>query len=232
MRIAYLEDDADLLATVSRWLEDDGHAVECFASGRECARAIESGRFDVCLLDWLVPDLSGMEVLARLQIKLRQAMPAVIFISGRDSEADIVAVLTAGADDYIVKPLSRPLLLARLHAVARRQPGGTGTPLRQDFGRLSVDHGRRQITLNGQLVVLTDRETDLALYLFQNVGRALSRQRLFQVVWALTPDVDTRTVDVHASNLRRKLGLSPEFGWRLVAIYGYGYRLERERNAS
>ncbi len=228
MKIAYLEDDAELATTVSRWLQDAGYEVECFASGAECGRAVESRRFDVCLFDWMVPDLSGIEVLARLQLKLRQAMPPVVFTTGRDGEADVVAVLTAGADDYLVKPLSRPLLLARLQAVMRRQSGSSS--LQQDFGRLSVDHGRRQISLDGQLLALTERETDLALYLFQNVGRALSRERLMQVVWALTPAVDTRTVDVHVSNLRRKLKLSPEFGWRLVAIYGHGYRLEREGN--
>lgn len=228
VRIAYLEDDGDLAATVSGWLRDAGYEVEWFASGADCARAIESWPFDVCLLDWMVPDLSGPDVLARLQLKLRQAMPPVVFSTGRDGEADVVAVLTAGADDYLVKPLSRPLLLARLQAVMRRQNGVKGPLPSQSFGMLSVDHGRRQISLDGQLLVLTERETDLALYLFQNVGRALSRERLIQVVWARTPDVDTRTVDVHVSSLRRKLKLNPEFGWRLIAIYGHGYRLERE----
>lgn len=232
MRIAYLEDEPDVAATVSTWLREAGHEVECFSSGVACARAVESSRFDVCLLDWMVPDLSGLEVLARLQIKLRHATPPVVFSTGRDSEEDVVGVLTAGADDYIVKPLSRPLLLARLQAVTRRQQGVAGASLQQDFGRLTVDHGRRQLALDGRLIVLTERETDLALYLFQNVGRALSRERLIQVVWSLTSDVDTRTVDVHISNLRRKLELTLESGWRLVSIYGHGYRLERERNSS
>jgi two-component system response regulator RegX3 len=232
MRVAFLEDEPDVAATVCKWLREAGYEVECFSSGVECARAVESSRFDVCLLDWMVPDLSGLEVLARLQIKLRHAMPPVVFSTGRDSEEDVVGVLTAGADDYLVKPLSRPLLLARLQAVTRRQKGVAGASLRQDFGRLTVDHGRRQLAVDGRLIVLTERETDLALYLFQNIGRALSRERLIQVVWSLTPDIDTRTVDVHVSNLRRKLELTPESGWRLVSIYGHGYRLERERNSS
>lgn len=232
MKIAYLEDDTELAATVCDWLRQAGHEVDLFTSGVACAQAVVSRRFDACLIDWLVPDLSGTEVLARLQIKLRQAMPPVIFTTGRDSEEDVVAVLNAGADDYIVKPLSRPLLLARLQAVTRRQQGVAGASLLQDFGRLTVDHGRRQLALDDQLIVLTERETDLALYLFQNIGRALSRKRLIQVVWSLTPDVDTRTVDVHVSILRRKLGLTPEFGWRLISIYGHGYRLEREKDCA
>jgi len=167
--------------------------------------------------------------VGRSQIKLRQAMPPVVFTTGRDSEEDVVGVLTAGADDYIVKPLSRPLLLARLEAVTRRRSGAGAATMQRDFGRLTVDHGRRLIALEDQLVALTDRETDLALYLFKNIGRALSREHLIQVVWSLTPDIDTRTVDVHVSALRRKLGLIPKFGWRLTSIYGYGYRLERAR---
>lgn len=228
MKIAYLEDDADVAASVAGWLQDAGHAVEHFVSGVECARAVEARRFDLCLFDWMVPDLAGPEVLARLQLKLRKGMPPVVFTTGRDGEDDVVAMLSAGADDYLVKPLSRPLLLARLLAVTRRQNAGEALALRQAFGRLMVNHGRRQVYVDGQLCVLTERETDLALYLFQNVGRALSREHLIQVVWALAPEVDTRTVDVHVSSLRRKLKLNPEFGWRLVSIYGHGYRLERE----
>lgn len=228
MRIAYLEDETELAETVGRWLREAGYQVESFKSGADCARAVENQRFDVCLLDWMVPDLAGEEVMARLKIKLKQAMLPVVFATGRDSEEDVVGILTAGADDYLIKPLSRPLLLARLQAVTRRWQGGASASSTQHFGRLMVDYSRRQISLDGQLVVLTDRETDLALYLFQNVGRALSRELLIQVVWSLTPDIDTRTVDVHISALRRKLALSPEFGWRLVSIYRHGYRLERD----
>jgi DNA-binding response OmpR family regulator len=230
MKIAYLEDDAKAAESVSAWLREVGHEVAWFDSGMECARAVGSERFDACLFDWVVPDLSGPDVLARLRIKLRHSMPPVIFATARDSEEDIVEVLNAGADDYIVKPLSRPVLLARLQAVSRRKGGVSGIPLVQDFGRLIVDHGRRQLALDGHVVALTERETDLALHVFQNVGRLLTRDHLIQVVWSLTPNIDTRTVDVHVSALRRKIGLTPEFGWRLVSVYGYGYRLERQKD--
>lgn len=230
MRIAYLEDELGLAETVQGWLQGAGYRVDWFSRGVDCALAVENKPFDACLFDWLVPDLSGTEVLARLQIKLRQAMPPVVFTTGRDSEEDIVGVLNAGADDYLVKPLSRPLLLARLEAVTRRRRGVVGTSLRQDFGRLIIDHGRRQIALDNRLIVLTERETDLALHLFQNIGRALSRSHLIQVVWSTTPEIDTRTVDVHVSSLRRKLDLTPKAGWRLISIYGHGYRLERAKD--
>ena len=230
MRIAFLEDDAEAAAIVCGWLRDAGYEVEWFDSGVKCARAVAQERFDACLFDWGLPDLSGTEVLSRLQIKLRQSMPPVIFATGRDSEEDVVEVLMAGADDYLVKPVSRPLLLARLQAVLRRRGDAPGNASIQDFGRYVVDQARRQFSVDGQIVTLTEREADLALHLFQNIGRLLTRDHLIQVVWSLTPNIDTRTVDVHISTLRRKLSLVPEFGWRLVSIYGHGYRLERYKD--
>ncbi len=231
MRIAYLEDEAETSTDVCVWLRDAGYEVELFVSGEACARAVVGERFDALLLDWMVPDLPGSEVLARLQIKLRQAMPPVIFATGRDSEDDIVHILMAGADDYIVKPFSRPILLARLQAVLRRKGAATAASSVQDFGRLVIDFGRRQFLIEGKTVTLTEREADLALHFFRNPGRLLTRDHLIQVVWSLTPMIDTRTVDVHVSTLRRKLGLTPEFGWRLVSIYGLGYRLERQKDS-
>jgi len=228
MRIAYLEDDVAAAAMICGWLQEAGFDVVWFNNGTDCARAMESERFDLCLFDWVLPDLLGTEVLARIQMKLRQSAPPVIFTTGRDSEEDIVSALMAGADDYIIKPVSRAVLLARLNAVLRRAGLPNSTIPVQAFGRLSVDHARRQFSLDNQLLSLTERETDLALYFFRHIGRMLSRDHLIQVVWRLVPEVDTRTVDVHVSALRRKLKLAPEFGWRLVSVYRYGYRLERQ----
>ena len=229
MKIAYLEDDVESATTVCAWLQDAGYDVEWFSSGEKCARSVANEHFDVCLFDWNVPDLPGIEVLARLKIQLRQAMPPVIFATGRDAEQDVVDVLTAGADDYIVKPLSRPVLLARLYAVVRRR-GNAPEARIQEYGRLVLDQGRRQFSLDGKRLTLTERETDLALHLFQNIGRLLTRDHLITAIWAVTSEIDTRTVDVHISALRRKLGLTPEFGWRLVSIYGHGYRLEQQKD--
>ena len=225
MRIAYLEDDREYAAIVRLWL-NDSYDVVWFSSGLECARVVAAERFDACLFDWSVDDLAGIEVMSRLRIKLRQAMPPVLFLTGRDSEEDIVEALNAGADDYLVKPFTQPILLARLQAVLRRYSGDALLQV-QDFGRVVVDHGRRQIVVDGQIVAMTEREADLALHFFQNIGRLLTRDHLIRVVWGLSSDVDTRTVDVHVSALRRKISLTPEFGWRLVSVYGHGYRLEQ-----
>ena len=229
MRIAFLEDDASFAPSVVQWLQEAGHEVEWFRSGRECLRAMAETRFDLCMFDWMVPDLSGLEVMTNL--KLKGIMPPVIFLTARDAEDDIVAIMQAGADDYVIKPPSRAVLVARLHAVARRCAAKIRPDPVQDFGSILVDFGARRFIVNDIPVKLTEKETELALYLFGRIGQLLPRGHLIQVVWGSSPDIDTRTVDVHISHLRSKLGLLPEKGWRLTSVYRQGYRLERMEDA-
>ena len=178
-----------------------------------------------------------LRVVDAVRSELGESVPLVVRLSGSEwsdegySEDDVVAVLAAGADDYVVKPLARRVLLARLQAVLRRKGGASEASSVQEFGRLTVDFDRRQFRIEGKSVTLTERETDLALHFFRSPGRLLTRDHLIQVVWSTTPLIDTRTVDVHVSTLRRKLGLTPEFGWRLASIYGHGYRLERQKES-
>lgn len=229
LRIAYLEDDLFIAQEVANWLREAGYDVRHYTDGQEFARAVERGGADACLLDWMLPGLSGPDVLCRLRLQLGANLPPVIFLTGRDAETDVVQALESGADDYLVKPLSRPVLLARLQAVLRRS-GTTLPTTRLRLGYIEADSARRQIFVRGERVELTDRETDLALHFLQNVNRLLTRDFLIQTIWGLRPEVETRTVDVHVSALRRKLGLHPESGWRLVSVYGRGYRLERARS--
>lgn len=225
MKIAFLEDDAAFAANIVDWLEQAGHSVSWFRAGRECVRALIDDRYDLCLFDWMLPDMSGPDVMASL--KLKGVQPPVIFLTGRDAEEDVVQVIQAGADDYIVKPPSRSVLIARIHAVARRCSAQMRPAPVQDFGELQVDFGARRFELAGSPVKLTEKETELALYFFGRVGMLLPRGHLIQVVWGSSPDIDTRTVDVHVSHLRAKLKLVPENGWRLTSVYRQGYRLER-----
>lgn len=230
MKVAYLEDEPAIAEDVCEWLTAAGHEVQWFQNGLECAHTVVSNHFDVCIFDRKVPGLSGTDVLARLQIKLRNAAPPVIFTTGLDTEEDMVSVLKAGADDYIVKPLSRSVLLARVEAVYRRACGLTAAFDRpQSFGQLRLDPAGRQFYREGKRLILTERETDLAIYFFLNIGRLLSRELLIQIVWGQAPDSETRTVDVHVGNLRRKLRLTPDQGWRLASIYRHGYRLEQQK---
>lgn len=225
MKIAFLEDDVAFAQEVVEWLQQAGHDVVWFENGKDCQRELIEQRFELCLLDLLIPDIGALELMAGL--KLKGILPPVIFLTARDGDDDIVKAFEAGADDYIVKPVSRAVLLARINALARRLVAPQETAQSQLYGCLLVDPVQRRFEVNGNVVNLTEKETDLALYLFANVGILLSRAHLMQVVWGSNPDIDTRTIDVHVSHLRSKLKLVPEHGWRLVSVYQQGYRLER-----
>ncbi|NOT18578.1 MAG: response regulator transcription factor [Sulfuriferula sp.] len=226
--IAYLEDETEIATATRDLLAQQGYEVTWFARGLDCAKAVTQGNFDLCLLDWVVPDMSGADVLTAIKLHLKAAAPPVIFLTGRDSEADMLQIFAAGADDYIVKPPHPALLLARLQAVLRRAGvTANASDAAQSWGDLSADFDRGTISLHGQPVSLGRHEAALAMLFLQNIGNLFSRERLIQNVFGLNEHVETRALDVHISTLRRKLELRPESGWRLVSVYGLGYRLER-----
>jgi two-component system, OmpR family, response regulator RegX3 len=225
MKIAFLEDNMAFAQHVVTALEAAGHDVQHFVSGRECLNAVTNNPFDMCIFDWEIPDMSGAEVLASL--KLKGNFPPTIFLTGRDAEEDIVQVIESGADDYIVKPPNTSVLIARVNALYRRTNPEKNKALVLSYGNLSVDFAKRKFEINGTAVKLTEKETELALHFFDQLGVLLSRSHLIKVVWGTTPDIDTRTIDVHVSHLRNKLSLLPQHGWRLISVYHHGYRLER-----
>lgn len=224
-RIAYLEDEAVQGRALSVWLGESGYAVDWFRRGQACALALERGAFDLALLDWMVPDLSGFDIVQRLRQREQTSRLPVIMLSGRDTEQDVAQMLLAGADDYMVKPPSPPVLLARIVACLRRSGA---VPVRPplEHGRLCVEFERRRILLDGRVADLSPRQVELALYMLSNLGRLLTRAHLAHVLWGKPRDLDTRTIDVHVSRLRRTLALEPAHGWRVASVYGQGYRLE------
>jgi DNA-binding response OmpR family regulator len=225
MKIVFLEDDREFAKELVTALEAAGNEVDYYDSGRHCLRAMNQNQYDIALFDWEVPDMSGTEVLESL--KLKGNFPPVIFLTGRDAEEDVVAVIESGADDYIVKPANPKVLLARVNALYRRSNANTSEQAIVNYGSLVVDFSKRKFEIEGSAVKLTEKELDLALYFFSQVGVLLSRAHLTKVVWGTTPDIDTRTLDVHVSHLRSKLKLLPQHGWRLISVYHQGYRLER-----
>lgn len=225
MRIAILEDDPDQLTLLKRWMSDDGHDVHGYLSGRETMKQAGRESFDLFMLDWQVPDVSGLEVLTWLRENVSKTVP-VLFVTVRDSEQDIVFALEHGADDYMVKPVRRQELLARVHALLRR-----AYPVEEkkllSFPPFDIDVARSEVRKNGAKVELTPKEFELTVTLFRNMGRLMSRGHLQETVWGRTGDLATRTVDTHVSQVRKKLDLRPESGYRVVPVYNYGYRLER-----
>lgn len=196
------------------------------ASGREFMVMMHRDTFDLLLLDWEVPDMSGREVLAELRAN-GNAVP-VLFATQRDDEASIVGALHDGADDYMVKPVRQAELLARIEALGRR--AGVSDVVKttiQEEGPWVIDRGRRVILLDNEPVKLTDKDFELASYLFQNLGKLMSRSHLLEKVWGILSAIESRTVDVHISRIRRSLEIRPERGYRIKTIYQHGYRLEK-----
>lgn len=227
MRIALLEDDPDQSELLCLWLENAEHTIIPSTTGRDFLRDVRRESFDLYLIDWLLPDLSGIDVLRKLRDELQDLTP-VLIATVKKEERDIVQALEAGADDYLVKPIRRGELIARVDAVCRRAPGGRNAAKIRNADPYVIDEDHKLVRLNDSVLSLTNREFDLAVFLFRNAGKVVSRGHILQVIWGIdNNDVSTRTVDTHISRLRKKLGLNGSNGWKLSAIYQHGYRLEQ-----
>jgi DNA-binding response OmpR family regulator len=224
--IGVLEDDADQAAIVEGWLDEAGYAVRIFRSAAEFRRRQGVETVDLLLLDWMLPDASGIDVVGWIRASANAALP-VIFVTARDSEEDLVSALASGGDDYVAKPAKEREVLARVEALLRRHGSGSAHGGEIELPPYRVDPERRRISVDGREVDLTEREFDLASFLFRRQGRIVGRDALLENVWNLSAAVSTRTVDTHVSRLRKKLDLNGAHGWRLAAIYQHGYRLEQ-----
>lgn len=227
MHIGILEDDVTQQELYKLWFGSAQHSCQCYGTGAGFIAALQNERFDLLLIDWMLPDGDGTTVLKWVRDNLGWDLP-VIFITARDSEVDVVVALRAGADDYVVKPPKYLELLARIESLSRR----VKPPAVLKFGAYEIDYERRGIAVNGKSVELTQKEFELACYMFQNPGKLLSRVHLLEKLWGLNAEVDTRTVDTHVSRIRRKLVIGPEHGWQIFPVYGWGYRIEKTTAAA
>jgi len=220
-----LEDDPVQAEVMQEWLTSAGHRCHVYGTSRQLLAELRREGFDLLMLDWQVPDLSGIEVLRRVRADLGARVP-VLFVTSRDSERDIVDALEAGADDYLVKPPRRLELVSRVHALWRRAAGAEAEPKLLDCPPYRLDLAEHRAYRDGVEVKLTAKEFEVAWLLFRHLGRLTSRSHLLEAVWGQGTEITTRTVDSHVSRMRSKLDLQPGHGFRLVSVYGYGYRLE------
>lgn len=224
MHIGVLEDDEDQQSLIHLWLTSAQHSCTVFGTVAAMIGGLKTEHFDALLLDWMLPDGSGSDVLQWVRQNMGWSM-AVLVLTARDDEVTVVQALQAGADDFVVKPPKQQELIARLAAAARRASPG-GLPVMR-LGAFEIDIPRHMLSMDGTPVTLTQKEFDLAVYLFQSPAKLLSRDHLLNKVWGINADVDTRTVDTHVSRLRKKLSLDGTRGWKMSPVYGYGYRLDR-----
>jgi DNA-binding response OmpR family regulator len=225
MRIAVLDDDLAQADFVARTLRMAGHTCYVFSEGRALVRQLKRQTYDLLVLDWNLPGLSGEEVLRWVRMNLADRVP-VLFMTSRDAEADITSILDLGADDYVVKPSSAGILIARVGSLLRRAYQIDTAAAKEAFGEFEFDRISTQVVVKGVVVNLTQKEFDLGLLLFRHLSRPLSRNYIRETVWKQETEIPSRTMDTHVSMLRVKLGLRPENGYVLTPIYGYGYRLE------
>jgi len=222
MRVGLLEDDPDHAVMTSGVLQAAGHTCQIYDNGEQFLRATLHETFDVLVLDWALPDMTGLQVIDA--IRHRHDNVPVLFLTSRDTEQDIVEALSHGADDFLVKPPRPVEFLARLTALKRRADN-LGANQLLIVPPYEFDPMASTVMVNGEPIELTTRQFQLALVLFRNQGRLLSRTYLLETVWGLNAQVQTRTLDIHVSQLRSALNL-PAHGWRITSVYAHGYRFE------
>ncbi len=217
-----MEAEEKLARMLELELNYEGYQVEKTADGRTGLERARSGEFDLVLLDVMLPQLSGMEVLRRLR---KDSRLPVILLTARDSVMDKVSGLDAGADDYVTKPFAIEELLARIRSALRGRSGREGQPL--TAGEVAMDVERRRVTVGGREVELTKKEFDLLRALLENKGRVLTREALLDSVWGFDFVGETNSVDVYIRFLRSKL--DEAFGIKLIhTVRGVGYVVRDE----
>ena len=215
MNFAVVEDSRSQAEVLKALLKSEGHQVEVFPEGQACIDALKTRSFDFFVIDWNLPDMGGDEVLKYIREHCGWDVP-IVFCTARTEEESAADILSLGADDYIPKPIRYMEFMARIQSLLRRRQNVRPSTLR--FGGIEVDLEGRRARLGGVDVELTQREFDLAVIFLRNIGRVLPREELLSSVWVRDSEVDTRTVDTHASRLRKKLGLAGESGLMLTSV--------------
>src|SRR5688572_3220033 len=221
MKVALIEDDADIAFTTRLNLEREGYAVSTFANGHEGLVGVQQGGFDFLILDLNLPDLDGFTICRELRRYPATAKLPILMLTARTSEADRIMGLELGADDYLLKPFSVRELLARIAAILRRAKGMESDATVYDDGHLRIDGRTLRVHVEGEEVKLAKKELELLWMLVRNRPAVVSRDRILSEVWQVAEDVETRTVDAHIRNLRKKIGKD-----RIQTVIGYGYRFE------
>ncbi len=225
LRIAIADDDQEVLDQIASCLEPTGYDFDRFRNGRDLLVALRRETYDVVLVDWNMPGVTGLEVVS-WGVETLEQPPAFILITSRSLKSDIVRGLEKGASDYIIKPESEVVILARIEAAARRRTTPAKPERYQAFGKYRIDRLNEEIEMDGAAIRLTAKEFKVAALFFENLNRPLSRSYIFSKIWGNIGDITTRTLDMHVSRVRSKLELRPHNGFAIQTVFGFGYRMD------
>jgi DNA-binding response OmpR family regulator len=228
--VLVVDDEKDLVDLITYNLQRNGYDVLCALNGTEALELAQKHVPDLVLLDLMLPGIDGTEVARRLKADARTAQVPIIMLTAKGEETDVVVGLTLGADDYVTKPFSMKILLARLSSVMRRaeqgaapDAGGEGEAGVLKAGPLTIDTSKHEVTVNGELARLTLTEFKLLTALVTARGRVLTRDQLMDKAMGSDVFVTDRAIDVHVTAIRKKLGPA---SWLVHTVRGVGYRLQ------
>ena len=231
-KILVIEDDREIIDLLTLHLTAEGYKVDAAADGEAGLRAFQAGQYGMVLLDWMLPTMSGIDVLR--EIRAMDSRTPVVMLTGRVQEADKVLGLELGCDDYLAKPFSIRELTARIKALYRRIERAeelgriTSGDTILDLGSLKIDHGKRKVQVNGEPVQLTVKEYDLLHALAARPGHTFSRRQLLDLVWDQETEVFEHTVNSHVNRLRSKIEDNPNRPRLILTVWGIGYRFTEE----
>lgn len=223
MRILVVEDEERLARLISRVLKEEGYAVETEANGRQALVRALAGEYDLLIVDWMLPELSGVRMVKRL--RAAEVGTPAIMLTARDQIEDRVEGLDAGADDYLPKPFAFPELLARVRALTRRPQGEANDGAVLRAGDVTLDPVRHVVRHGGEAVDLTAKEFALLATLLQRPGQVFTRPVLLDTVWGASPEVYANVVDLYVSYLRKKLDRDGGAS-HIRTVRGVGYTFE------
>lgn len=224
LKIGLIEDEPDLTVLLKYNFESQGYEVETMSRGDEAEDALREGHFDLLVLDWMLPGLSGIELLRRLRRSPTTKSIPIIVLTARTTESDLIRAFETGADDFLAKPFSVRELMARAEALLRRR-----APLKVaqtlSHGDIALDRSDHSLRINGKLVVVSPTDRHLLEYFLSNPQRVITRQQILGAVWGRDVCIDERTIDVNIGRLRRALA---EAGAPvpISTVRGVGYRLD------
>ena len=223
MKILLVDDEVELTAPLSRLLTREGYSVDVATDGEAGSTLASQGGYDLLILDWMLPGLSGLEICR--QVRSRPDSTPVLFLTAKDTLNDRVDGLDAGADDYLVKPFELRELLARVRALLRRSPNlEASPPPRLTYGDLSLDEANQLAHRQGQPVELSEKETRLLAYLLRQANQVLTHEQIYQGVWDDQEAPSSNVVAAQMRLLRRKI--EPKGTLPIIhTVYGRGYRL-------